>query len=317
MLNIHQLLQDTIDLPEVERTHFIEKIPKLYKVYLIKKKTGGHRTIAQPTKKIKEIQRDLVTYLQKYLPVHKAAFAYRKKIGIKNNADLHKSNDYILKLDLSNFFNSIKPIILDEHFKKLKIDLNPQDARDLRNVVFWNPTKKNNAQLILSVGAPSSPFISNTIMYFFDTQLHEYCLSKKITYSRYADDMTFSTKSKDILYKLPLKVKRILKSEFGTLLYLNDSKTIYSSKRHNRHVTGITITNTGELSIGRAKKRYISSLIHKLTLNKLNEDEHIHLQGLVAHAFHIEPMLKSRLIKKYGIKVINSINKEASNESGQ
>jgi RNA-directed DNA polymerase len=314
MLNISQLLKNRTNLSEVELSYFVESMPKCYKVYLIEKRTGGSRTIAQPTKDIKIIQRIVTEYLQQYLPIHNSAFAYRKKLDIKKNAELHQDNTYILKVDLLNFFNSIKPELLQLHLKRLGLDISDTEFNMLKNILFWNPTKKRYGQHILSIGAPSSPFISNALMYYFDISISDYCSENRIVYSRYADDMTFSTKKKDIMFDLPNVIKKTLKSEFNTMLYLNDSKTVFSSKKHNRHVTGVTINNEGQISVGRKKKRYISSLVHRFTINKLNDNEILHLKGLLAHSCYIEPEIYNRLEKKYGVGTIDSIKRIVCDE---
>ena len=98
--------------------------------------------------------------------------------------------------------------------------------------------------LVLSIGAPSSPLISNFIMYSFDEELVTICLNKKIMYTRYADDITFSTRIKNNLFELPEIISNLLK-EIRKGVEINSKKTIFTSKAHNRHVTGVTLTNSG------------------------------------------------------------------------
>lgn len=85
------------------------KAPKKYRVYYIPKRTSGLRAIAQPTKELKQIQRFLVSELKSILPIHSSAMAYRWGVSIKDNAECHKNNSYMLKMDFQNFFNKIKP----------------------------------------------------------------------------------------------------------------------------------------------------------------------------------------------------------------
>ncbi|MCQ4912852.1 reverse transcriptase domain-containing protein, partial [Phocaeicola vulgatus] len=68
--------------------------------------------------------------------------------------------------------------------------------------------------LVLSVGAPSSPEISNFCLYNFDKILFEICESQNIKYTRYADDLTFSTNTKDTLFTLIPIIRRLLKECF-------------------------------------------------------------------------------------------------------
>jgi RNA-directed DNA polymerase len=167
-------------------------------------------------------------------------------------------------------------------------------------MLFWNRSKKPNGKLVLSVGAPSSPLVSNLVMYSFDKRIQLLCDINDVSYTRYADDLTFSTNAKGRLVEVLKQIRVILKAMFGKSIQINESKTVFSSKGHNRHVTGVTLTNNNRLSLGRDKKRYISALIHKYKFNKLDEDDIQHLKGLLSHARHIEPDFISRMMTKYG-----------------
>lgn len=113
------------------------------------------------------------------------------------------------------------------------------------------------------------------------------------------------------MFEIPHLVKKSLVVHFEGFISVNDRKTIFSSKAHNRHITGITITNEGTLSIGRSRKRYISSLIHKFSMDQLADEDIIYLRGLLAFAKDIEPSFEHRMIKKYSNETITRINKFA------
>jgi retron-type reverse transcriptase len=286
---------------------FSRNAPNKYKVYSIPKRTAGLRTIAHPSKELKFYQRILSDYFQKELPIHNAAFAYRKGISIKDNADKHRCNKYLLKMDFENFFNSITPHLFHKRLIESNVQFSSEDFILIQQLCFWCPTKKHNGKLILSVGAPVSPVISNFIMYEFDKVVSKWCVSNNITYTRYADDITFSTKIKDILFDVPAFITSILKDKFLSSIQIKATKTIFSSKAHNRHITGITITNDGKLSIGRERKRYISSLIYQFKNNELSTEDILHLKGLLSFASHIEPVLIQRMIKKYSKETLVQI----------
>ena len=114
--------------------------------------------------------------------------------------------------------------------------------------------------MILRIGAPSSPLVSDFFTYQFDCAINNMCLKKEIVYIRYADDLTFLTEHKDILFELPALVKENLAAFIGNSIRIDRKKTKFSSKAHNRHVTGITINNDGNISLGRERKRYIKHL---------------------------------------------------------
>ncbi|BBU96747.1 retron St85 family RNA-directed DNA polymerase [Providencia rettgeri] len=290
-----------------ELNKLISQAPRMYKVYKIPKRSLGFRVIAQPAKSIKKLQRFAVEILETILPVHESAMAYQKDKDIKKNALLHVKNNYILKMDFEDFFNSINPELFIKSLKKDKILISKIDLNHLTKLLFWNPSKRKNGKLILSVGAPSSPLISNYIMYRFDCDIEEYCQLKNITYSRYADDMTFSTKEKDRLFEIPGFVKKTLKKQSYKKISIKQSKTIFSSKAHNRHVTGVTLNNQGNLSIGRARKRMLSSFIYKACKNELNQEELLSLVGQLGQAFYIDKIFKKSMERKYGLLTIKSI----------
>ncbi|ELL4734783.1 retron St85 family RNA-directed DNA polymerase [Salmonella enterica] len=280
-----------------------------YKVYKIPKRTIGYRIIAQPTSRVKAIQRDIIEILRQHAHIHDAATAYVDGKNILHNAKIHQNSVYLLKLDLVNFFNKITPEILFKALARQHLDISDEDKNILKQFCFWNRSKRKNGALVLSVGAPSSPFISNVVMNSFDEEISSFCKKNKISYSRYADDLTFSTNERDILGLAHQKVKTTLIRFFGTRLIINNNKIVYSSKAHNRHVTGVTLTNNNKLSIGRDRKRYITSLVFKFKEGKLSNVDINHLRGLISFANNIEPTFIERLEKKYGDSTIKSIKK--------
>lgn len=295
---------------EEEVARFLLNAPKRYKVYTIPKRTSGYRVIAQPSRELKEYQRKYLELQQ--LPVHNAAMAYRKGMSIKENAIAHKNNPYLLKLDLENFFNSISNTLFWNIWEQILPLPSKQDKNALENLLFWCPSKTTGGALVLSIGAPSSPLISNFFMYQFDCVISKFCAEKGIIYTRYADDLTFSTKHKGSLFDLPELVKNTLASLFGGAIRINRKKTRFSSKAHNRHVTGITINNKGNLSLGRKRKRYIKHLVYQAQVGRLSDDNRLHLKGLLAFVQHIEPAFLQSLKKKYSAKLISQIIEDSN-----
>lgn len=309
---ITTILSQQVKIPELKLIDILEQAPLMYKVYQIPKRSFGMRTIAQPTPLLKSLQR---AFLDNYpLPVHNSATAYKIGLSIKSNAKRHLHSRYLLKLDLYSFFNSITPNIFWQewsHHFELPTD---NDKKHIENLLFWAHRRSLNSSLILSIGAPSSPSVSNFIMYRFDEELHKYCKELNITYTRYADDLTFSTNVRKALFVIPDRVAMLLNELFDGKININKRKTVFASKAHNRHVTGICLSNENKLSLGRSKKRYLKHLVHQFQLALLTPDEIQHLQGWLAHANNIEPSFLDSLRKKYGKDVITKIY-EANNDS--
>lgn len=291
-------LAERTNLPRESIKRYALTCPRRYKVYSIPKRNGkGIRVIAQPSPPVKALQRELVDILKESMPVHENAMAYREGTSILDNANRHKENDFILKMDFSNFFPSIDPIAVIAHIRRHSRFIVDEDIPVVTSILFRRPRGTNRYEL--SIGAPSSPFISNTFMFEFDNAVCSRLIEDRITYTRYADDLTFSTNKKGLLFGIPKAIKEIIINLGYNTLNINDDKTVFSSKKHNRHVTGLVLTNERKVSIGRAKKREIRTLIFKYLNGDLTEAEIQALRGWVAHARHIEPDFWKRLQAKY------------------
>lgn len=268
--------------------YIVRSAPRRYKVFSIPKRSGGERVIAQPSRELKALQRLITDRIIFDLPVHGAAHGYVKGRGIKSNAAAHANSNFILKMDFSNFFPSIRPADLGRHMKKhLAAQVTEEERRQLYNLVFWRP--RGERGLRLCIGAPSSPFISNTIMFDLDSKIHEICQVAGVIYTRYADDLTFSCAEKGVLGQLEARVSSIIDGSKSPRLSVNNEKTVHISRAQRRTVTGININSVGALSIGRDRKRLIRSMVHKSTLGQLSFEEDRELNGLLAFANDIEP----------------------------
>ncbi|TOH59278.1 RNA-dependent DNA polymerase [Vibrio parahaemolyticus] len=306
---LYSKLQKKLEIPRYKIESFSSSAPNRYKVYTIPKRTSGRRVIAHPSRELKKYQRALVSILTPLLSVHKCSFAYKKGVSIKENALEHAKNSYLLKMDFNDFFNSIDPELFFLMNKSNGVEFSDSEKKLIQNLVFWNKTKSYEQKLVLSVGAPSSPFISNFVMFKFDELIEKFSKKNNITYTRYADDITFSTNKRNALFLIPEEVNNILREHYGYRITVNSTKTVFSSKAHNRHITGITINNEGQLSIGRDRKRMISSLIHKYSIKVLDISDFQYLQGLLSFASHVEPRFLDSMTRKYGHETITNIVK--------
>lgn len=308
-MKISQYLADQLLLSKEDIDLFIKKAPYKYKVFAIPKRNNrGERIIAQPAKELKIIQRMVLEKFLNELPIHECAMAYRNNISIKDNAKAHASNTYLLKMDFADFFHSIKPADLISHYEKYKSKLSSDDKTCLKRIFFW--ANRKSSEIKLSIGAPSSPFISNTILFEFDRMVHERCLKNRIIYTRYADDLTFTTNTKDILFKIPGFINRVIKSINYPSLEINTEKTKFSSKANNRHVTGLVLTNNNKISIGRAMKRKIKTMIFLYSKNELPSEEIKFLRGYISHINNVEPEFLISLKEKFGPSIIYKISKQ-------
>ena len=274
-----------------------------YKTYTIPKRAGGRREISQPTPAVKFIQRWLCRNVFSALPIHAAAQAYKEGANIVANARIHVEQNYLLKVDFLNFFPSIKGgdvySLLNGSRETFEPALTEEDVELIVVAVC-----KDGA---LTIGAPSSPMISNILMYDFDRELAEECQRRRVRYSRYADDIALSTDKPGALAELLKFVTSLLKKPGRPLLAINTNKTVFTSRKRLRRITGIVLTSDHKVSIGRRMKRKLRSMIYQHSLGLLSEDNVVYLRGYLAFVKSIEPDVISRLELKYGAEVLEQI----------
>lgn len=300
-------ISEHFDLKELQAIQLIRSAPFRYKVFKIPKKRKGQlRTIAQPAKEVKIIQYWIIDNILKHLPVHRCASAYIKNKNIKDNANIHVKNKYILKMDFENFFPSIKPRDFIYYARDNNIyGLENDDIDYAVHILFWKP--KDSGELELSIGAPSSPIISNILMFDFDKRTEEMCNNYDVSFTRYSDDLVFSTNNPNLLKKIYFNIKLIIKDLKSPIININEAKTIYSSKKHRRRVTGVILTNEGNVSLGREKKRHMRTMIYRFINGNLDREESLYLKGLLAFAYSIEPKYIEKMREKYGEEFISII----------
>lgn len=305
-LTIRQELLDFFTISEEQLNRIIVRSPHTYKQYNIPKKSGGFRTISQPARATKHLQHWLMNNIFNELNIHRAAAAYQEGCSIKKNAQYHSNNSYIAKFDFISFFPSIKGEDVKAHLIRHFGDKLTEN--DLNDIVRISCIKLNGgSDFSLSIGAPCSPIISNSILYEFDRRVVDWCSENNVRYTRYADDLTFSTNVQGTTSYIEKHIRDIVRNLEYPSLRFNRKKTIQLSKKYQRKVTGLILTNDGDVSIGRSRKREISSLIHKFTIDQLPDGEVSRLQGLLGFSKGVEPKFIFRMNKKYGEDVISAI----------
>jgi RNA-directed DNA polymerase len=171
--------------------------PSRYTSYTIPKKSGGTRQIDVPAPQLKKLQRHLANLLgecekainESYDNRRPLAHGFRAGCSIMTNARVHKCKRYVFNLDLEDFFPSLNFgrvrgfFIHNQHFK-----LDPAVATAIAQIACHNNS--------LPQGSPCSPIISNLVTNFLDIRLAKLAKKSGCTYSRYADDLTFSTNAK-------------------------------------------------------------------------------------------------------------------------
>ena len=276
-----------------------------YKTHYINKRRGrGRREISQPTKEIKFLQRILISTELKELPIHFAAVGYRSKRSILDHARPHASARYLLKLDFKDFFPSLKRNAL-EHRLSRDTDYSETERWILCNLLCRH--KKATGSYQLSIGAPSSPLVSNYLLFEFDERMSEYCNARGVRYTRYADDLAFSTSTPSLLDEVEHEVRRLIEELEYLGLSLNDRKTVNVSTKRRRTLVGLTLSNEGKTSIGREAKRELRVTVYRLSRGLLSPVEVSNLRGRLAFTYSIDPDFVDTLLTNYGYGSIASL----------
>lgn len=275
-----------------------------YKSYEIAKRTGGTRTIHHPSRELKLLQGWLVDNVLNHLPVHDAASAYRKGASVRRHAAVHAAQNYLLKVDFENFFPSItradvSRILRRDHLEKAGLHLTPADVDFVQRIVCRNG--------LLTIGAPSSPVVSNLVMFDFDDHWTKETELLNIRYSRYADDLYFSTDQRAILSGLLDSLRADLRRRSSPALRINDAKTVFTSRKRRRLVTGLILTADRKISLGRHCKRRIRSLVYRHNTTGLSDEQRSYLRGFIAYARSVEPRFVESMRRKYGPHAIDSV----------
>lgn len=294
---IIDLLSEFCCLPKQTIIEIIKKANNNYRMYyILKKNKRSYRQIFHPALETKMLQYGLIDIYLKKIKIHEAATAYRNGKGspILKNAIQHVKYPYSIHIDFKDFFPSIKPADLISILIN-SFSFSDEDINVLEKLLFI----RYGGRIFLAIGSPSSPIISNIIMYNIDEQLYKMAETYKGVYTRYADDIWFSAYEKESCIEFLSKIKLILKATIRPSLKINDEKTRFCSRKRSRIITGVCITPDGKAVLPRGKKRYIRSLLKNKIDGTLTEEKEEYLKGYLSFIKDIEPDFYNRLVIKY------------------
>lgn len=276
-MTLQKRLAEGLGLPERKVLSLAKAASYHYKTYEIPKRNGSKRTIHHPSRQLKAVQRWLLMNVVTHLPVHSSATAYRPGQSILNNASVHSASRFLLRMDFENFFPSItRADILSyiaERPQMFSVSLDTEaDASIFCDFVCRKST--------LTIGAPTSPALSNAICRQLDVSLEEMCVRNSVSLPDTPTTYFFSTTNENVLGKIQAEVVAIVsKLKVPAGLKLSGDKTRHSSKKGRRRVTGIVLGSDGNPYIGRHLKRRIRALVHRY--EELDERTKASLMGLL------------------------------------
>lgn len=228
-----------------------------YRRVSIPKKDGSERVLSVPDEVLKKVQRSIAEKLLAYESVSTYAKAYKPAAGAKKNAAAHVGKAKLLKLDILSFFDSITYSAVKE--KVFPAERYSEPIRILLSMLcYYND--------VLPQGAPTSPVITNIIMRDFDEILGKWCRERRITYTRYCDDMTFSGDFDES------EVIGVVREELRKMhLFLNKKKTLAVGAGRRQIVTGVVVNE--KLNVSSDYKRKIRQEV--FYCQKFGVEEHL------------------------------------------
>jgi retron-type reverse transcriptase len=237
-------------------------LEKHYHSAFIPKRDGSKRKLAVPDLILKRVQKSIADNILSQYPISRYAKAYKAGSNVQQNAQPHVGKKKILKLDIDGFFDHIL-------------------YSQVKDIVFYKEKFSESIRILLTMlcyykeslpqGAPTSPAITNIIMYDFDEKVGAFCSEKSIAYTRYCDDMTFSGDFDE------REVIDFVKVELYKLgLFLKNRKTAVVPASKRQTVTGIVVNE--KINITKEYKKKICQEMYYM--QKFGLDEHLNKLGI-------------------------------------
>ncbi|HZU32013.1 MAG TPA: reverse transcriptase domain-containing protein [Candidatus Angelobacter sp.] len=234
---------------------------KSYNVFSIPKRAGGTRLIYSPANALKIIQKKLNQVLHAVYKSRSPVHGFVRKRSIKSNAKRHLDAEWLLNFDLADFFPSIHFGRVRGLFSQKPYSLPVEAAQALAQICCYEKA--------LPAGAPTSPMIANLVCAQLDAQIKGLAKQYGCIYTRYADDITISTRTPrlapQIAFRDPVAKRWQIGDELknivaSNLFSINEKKTHVRPKSSRQEVTGIRI-NEG-LNVSRNLVRQVRAMLH-------------------------------------------------------
>ena len=261
---LDEIKQDEFGTPlykvtEEQLMHFCNPkiVPNRYKTFHIKKKSGKLREINAPCYQLKILLYITnIVFKALYTP-SESAMGFTEGRSIVDNAQMHVGHNYILNIDLENFFPSIPQPRVWARLQLPPFSL-PLKVANVVAGLCCTPNE-DGTQNVLPQGAPTSPILTNAICDTLDRRMRGVAKHYGLHYSRYADDMTFS--SMHNVYhedgEFMNEVKRIIEDQG---FKMNDDKTRLLRDGERQEVTGLTVNKC--VNVARKYVRDLRCILH-------------------------------------------------------
>lgn len=258
-------LADFLDVPRKVLTYvlYVKKVGSFYTSFEIPKKNGGVRTIKAPSGELKSIQKKLASELGRYQQDiweskginSNMSHGFQKEKSIVTNARIHRNKKYVLSIDLQDFFDSF-------HFGRVRGFFHKNRDFALPIEVATVLAQLTCFEGCLPQGAPTSPIITNLLCRILDNRLLGIAKKYKLDYTRYADDLTFSTNDKIFVEHKDEFLRAIQKEIEYAGFKVNESKTRLVYKDSQQKVTGLVVNE--KVNVAQEYYRKTKSMAHSL-----------------------------------------------------
>ena len=237
--------------------------------FQIPKRSGGSRSIAAPKGKMRQAQLWIKESIVDKLSPAPAAMAFRPGLSILDNAQRHADSELVVRLDVKDFFPSITFVRLRGWFRQLGYSPGMATVfalivtdRDRRVLTLEGETRSVAlGERALPQGACTSPGLANLIMRSFDRRVSAWTANRNWIYTRYADDLVFSTQDESAdVGKLIGFATRMLREEN---FLVNERKTAVMRRSSRKMVTGLVLGEAGEVRLRRDYRRKVRAMLHR------------------------------------------------------
>ena len=266
----------------------------LYKTYKIRQgRSGKLRQIEEPIPELMQWQQAVLKAFEEdeNIVFHPGCMAVKGK-SILDNAQQHENCKYILRIDLKGCYQSIRWSHFTNALQTLKIQ-NPGDLpiHYLRGLLFY---KSNTHDAMLPTGAPTSPFVCNVALTPLDHALDQLAKEYGYTYTRYIDDMHFSTKNDKRNWDLLTKATSLIES-LGLKVNKKKSKWFTNNGSDYIVVTGVRIGQ--KKKVPRQLRRKVKAILFHHAAKQIPLSKEA--QGYMAHIYSIDPATHESMMQKY------------------
>jgi len=296
-LPVIETLEDFSDITHISKYslyHLSKESYRYYKCYEIPKKSGGKRFVCQPSYRLKGLQSWVLVNILNKLSTSESCVGFEKGTSIADNARSHVEANTVLNMDIKDFFPSITRNKVFNVFKS--IGYNNLISTILTNICVYNER--------LPQGSPCSPKLANLISLKMDIRIQGFVGKRGITYTRYADDLTFSGLNPNSVARIIPIITQIINEEG---FQVNEKKTRIAGSSRAKIVTGLVLSE-GEFGIGRNKYKVLRAKIYQIATDKvaLESKEFESVKGYLAFLKSVDEKRYKKVI--YYIKNLSKIN---------